>query len=82
MFSETDEGSVADQNGYKPDLVDRMIVYGANMITRYSEQATDFCSLHSHTSCYNTQFNSNKCIAIWILNCNIPELGAFNALTS
>ena len=72
---------MADKNGYEADLADRMIIYGANMVNRYSEKATDFCSLHSHTSCYNTQFNSNKCIAIWILNCNIPELGAFNAPT-
>ena len=50
-----------------------MIVYGANMITRYSEKAT--------------KYSSDKCIAIWILNCNIPEfkqfgndpiIGAFN----
>ena len=43
------------------------------MITRYSEKAT--------------KYSSDKCIAIWILNCNIPEfkqfgndpiIGAFN----
>ena len=59
-----------------------MVVYGSKMITRYSEKAIKFGSLCLPTSCNNTQLSSDKCIAIWILNCNVIELGAFNAQTS
>ena len=40
-----------------------MFVYGANMVTRYSEKAT--------------LFNSTRCIAIWILNGNMPVFKKF-----
>ncbi len=63
----TDDGIYIDievQNGYKEDLADRMVVYGANMITRYSEKST--------------KYSSDKCIAIWILNCNIPAFKQFD----
>lgn len=63
---QTEDGAYIDievQNGYRDDLVDRMFVYGANMVTRYSEKAT--------------LFNSVKCIAIWILNCNMPVFNKF-----
>jgi predicted transposase/invertase (TIGR01784 family) len=63
---QTDDGTHIDievQRSYKPDLIDRMFVYGANMITRYSEKSTGF--------------NTTKCIAIWILDCNIPSFKMF-----
>ena len=63
---QTDDGSYIDievQRSYKPDLIDRMFVYGANMITRYSEKSTGF--------------NTTKCIAIWILDCNMPDFKIF-----
>ena len=63
---QTDDGTYIDievQNGYRDDLIDRMFVYGANMVTRYSEKAT--------------LFNSTRCIAIWILNCNMPVFKQF-----
>ena len=63
---QTDDGSYIDievQRSYKPDLIDRMFVYGANMITRYSEKSTGF--------------NNTKCIAIWILDCNMTDFKMF-----
>ena len=63
---QTDDGTYIDievQNGYKSDLIDRMFVYGAGMVHRYSEKATRFDKTH--------------CIAIWILNCNMKEFKKF-----
>ena len=63
---QTDDDTYIDievQNGYKSDLIDRMFLYGSNMVNRYSEKATRFDKVH--------------CIAIWILNCNMPEFKKF-----
>ena len=62
----TDDGTHIDievQQGYRPDLVDRMFVYGANMVTRYNKKSTSY--------------NRTKCIAIWILDCNMPDFEIF-----
>ena len=62
----TDDGTHIDievQQGYRPDLIDRMFVYGANMVTRYNKKSTSY--------------DRTKCIAIWILDCNIPEFSRF-----
>ena len=62
----TDDGTHIDvevQQCYRPDLIDRMFVYGANMVSRYNKKSTSY--------------NRTKCIAIWILDCNIPSFKIF-----
>ena len=62
-----DDGSYIDievQQGHRFDLLDRMLVYGARMLAEHSQKAT--------------RFNSTKCIAIWLLNCNMPEFKMFS----
>ncbi len=78
MNKQTDDDTYIDiefQNGYKSDLIDRMFLYGSNMVNRYSEKATRFGSLCDPTS--HTPFDKVHCIAIWILNCNMPEFKKF-----
>ena len=61
-----DDGSYIDievQRGYRFDLLERMLIYGARMLSEYSQKAT--------------RFNSTKCIAIWILDCSMPEFKQF-----
>ena len=64
--AQTDDGTYIDievQNGYREDLIDRMFIYGTNMVSKYSEKAT--------------RFDSTICIAIWILNCRVKEFNHF-----
>ena len=64
--AQTDDGTYIDievQNGYREDLIDRMFIYGTNMVNKYSEKAT--------------RFDSTMCIAIWILNCRVKEFNHF-----
>ena len=64
--AQTDDGTYIDievQNGYREDLIDRMFIYGTNMVNKYSEKAT--------------KFDSTICIAIWILNCKVKEFNRF-----
>ena len=63
---QTDDGTYIDievQQGYRQDLIDRMLIYGAKMLSEHSEKAT--------------MFDSIKCISIWILNCSMPEFDIF-----
>ena len=64
--AQTDDGTYIDievQNGYREDLIDRMFIYGTNMVSKYSKKAT--------------RFDSTICIAIWILNCRVKEFNHF-----
>ena len=63
---QTDDGTYIDievQQGYRQDLIDRMLIYGARMLSEHSEKAS--------------LFNRTKCISIWILDCNMPEFNIF-----
>ncbi|MBQ9392267.1 MAG: Rpn family recombination-promoting nuclease/putative transposase, partial [Lachnospiraceae bacterium] len=65
--AKTDDGTYVDvevQQSYSIDLIERMFVYGSRMVTKYNEKGTDF--------------NTTRCIAIWLLDCNIPAFKMFN----
>ena len=65
--AQVDNGTYVDievQQGYTKDLLSRMSVYGARMISKYSKKGTPF--------------DNTRCIAIWLLNCNIPSFKMFN----
>ena len=65
--AQVDNGTYVDievQQGYTKDLLYRMAVYGARMISKYSKKGAPF--------------DSTKCIAIWLLNCNMPSFKMFN----
>ena len=64
--AQVDDGTYVDievQQGYSKDLLYRMSVYGTRMVSKYSQKGTDF--------------DSTRCIAIWLLNCNMPEFNIF-----
>ncbi len=64
--AQVDDGTYVDievQQGYSKDLLYRMSVYGTRMVSKYSQKGTDF--------------DSTRCIAIWLLNCNMPEFNMF-----
>ena len=65
--AQVDDGTYIDievQRGYKTDLLSRMFTYGSRMISKYGEKGTSF--------------DSTRCVAIWLLDCNLPEFKIFN----